>query len=103
MVEPQDGSHQVLFTTGTHHRRGFAALVPGKGDDLSLQLQDDLRDAHGLLAAGEDAVVPDAHKTSGQDVLRKAADELHRRQLHYLVAAVAVVLVTEAHTVFVNG
>ena len=47
MVEPQDGSHQVLFTTGTHHRRGFAALVPGKGDDLSLQLQDDLRDAHG--------------------------------------------------------
>ena len=47
--------------------------------------------------------MPDAHKTPGQDVLRKAADELHRRQLHYLVAAVAVVFVTEAHTVFVNG
>lgn len=46
------------FLTGTHHHQGFAALVPGKGDDTSLRLQDDLRDAPGLLAVGEDAVVP---------------------------------------------
>ena len=103
MVEPQDGFHQGFFATGTTHGRGFAAWLPDQDNGLSLQLKYDLRDALGLLAAGEDAVMPDAHKTPGQDVLRKAADELHRRQLHYLVAAVAVVLVTEAHTVFVNG
>ena len=82
MIEPQDGFHQRLFTTGTKHGRGFAAQVPGEGNGLSLQLQYDLRDAHGLLAAGEDAVVPDAHKTPGQDVMRQAADGLLGRQLH---------------------
>ena len=63
----------------------------------------DLRDTPRPSCGWEDAVIARCAQNPGRDVLRKAADELHGRQLHYLVAAVAVVPVAEAHTVFVNG
>ena len=76
VVEAQDGIHQRFFATRTEHLGSLATDVPDEGNDSAQQLQDDLRDGHGFSTAGEDSVVPDADKAFGQDVQRKAANEL---------------------------
>ena len=101
MVEAQDGFHQRFFATRTEHFGSPAADMPDQCNDAALQLQDDLRDGHGFAAAGENTVVPDAHKAFGQDVQGEAANEFHGLQVHHLVGtAIAVVLVPEADALF---
>lgn len=57
-----------------------------------------------LGRAAQKAIVPDAHKTFGQDVQRKPPYELQLRELHASLAALlAIVFVAEAHLALPNS
>jgi DNA-binding transcriptional LysR family regulator len=85
-----------------------AGIGPAQPDESRCNLWPDIEvgegrrqaDPPGAPRIGEEAVMADAMEAAGQDMGKKAADELVRRQRHGLLAITAfdaIILVSEGH------
>jgi len=85
-------------------RRQWLGVVRGLVGPLDFEQLAHARELLASVAAGEEAVVPDAVEAVGQDVKQEPSDELVRGEPHDAFApAAAIVPVGERHAIVVDG